>query len=110
MRSTLKLALLMALSIEVVNFWLIGYPAATHPLSKASQYPAVALQWDVLHLPGIILSDRIVFLREHPSACSVALWISGFLDTAILLAFLIWISRLALRALRKRSSPLTPAH
>ena len=106
----LKTALLAALPIEIVNFWIIGYPAGAHGLSSASQSAAVALQWDILHLPGIIASDRSVLLRTHPAACSMVLFAAGYLDTAILLAGVFWASRLALHVLRKLSSPMKHAH
>ncbi len=44
MRSNLKAVLLAALPIEVVNFWVVGYPAGANGLLSASQSAAVALQ------------------------------------------------------------------
>jgi hypothetical protein len=93
-----------------VNFWVIGYPAGASGLTSASQNAAVALQWYLLHLPGIIASDRSTFLRTHPVACSLVLFIAGFIDTSILLAAAIWATRLALRTLSKLSSPMKHAH
>lgn len=108
-RSILKTALFAALPIEIVNFWVIGYPAGANGLTSASQNAAVALQWYLLHLPGIIASDRSTLLRTHPAACSLVLIIAGFIDTVILLVFIIWAARLALRTLSKLSSPMKPA-
>ncbi len=68
MRSTLKAALLAAVPLEIVNFWVIGYPTAGGSLTMASQNAGIALEWDLLHLPGLIASDRILFLREHARA------------------------------------------
>lgn len=110
MRPTLKAALLAALPIEIVNFWVVGYPAGANSLTSANQTAGIALQWYVLHLPGVIASDRIPFLREHALTCSIMLWITGFLDTAILLAALISVTRLALHTLHKVSSPMKHAH
>lgn len=104
-----KAALLVALPIEIVNFWIIGYPAGASGLSSASQSAALALQWDLLHLPGIIASDRSIFLRTHPAACSLVLFVAGYLDTVILLAAILWAARLALHTLRKLSSPMKHA-
>ena len=103
--SKLKLALLVALPVEAVNFWVIGYPAGAHPISRLSQYPAVALQWYLLHLPGIIAIDRSVYLREHAALDSVVLFLAGYIDTVILFVAIRWLVRLARRALRKLSSP-----
>ncbi|MGA8741065.1 MAG: hypothetical protein WB561_07760 [Terracidiphilus sp.] len=110
MRSTLKVALFAALPIEIVNFWVVGYPAGASGLTSASQSAAVALQWYLLHLPGVIASDRITLLREHAFACSFVLFIVGYIDTVILLVAIIWSIRLARRTLRKLSSPLKHAH
>ena len=93
-----------------MNFWIIGYPAGAHGLSSASQSAAVALQWDLLHLPEYIAADRSLFLRTHPLACSFVLLATGFLDTAILLAAVFLAARLALHTLRKLSSPMKHAH
>jgi hypothetical protein len=106
----LKTALLAALPIEIVNFWVVGYPAGSNGLISASQNAAIALQWYLLHLPGVIASDRSIFLRTHPGACSIVLFIAGFIDTTILLALAIWAARLALRTLSKLSSPMKAAH
>ncbi len=109
-RSILKIAALAALSIEIINFWVVGYPTAEHSLTTINQNAAVALQWDVLHLPGLIAIDRIQLLREHAHACSIVFFISGYIDTAILLAALIFALRLVLDTLSKLSSPMKHAH
>lgn len=110
MRSTLKAALLAALPIEIVNFWVVGYPADTHSVSAASHYAPVALQWYLLHLPGIIASDRILLLREHAVVCSFVLLIVGYVDTVILIFAILWAVRLALNTLHRLSSPMKHAH
>jgi hypothetical protein len=101
----LRLALLISLPLEVVNFWVIGYPAGPHPISEAAHHPAVALQWYILHLPGIVIGDRSVYIREHHPIESAIFFTAGFLDTALLLLFLFWIAGLARRTFRKLSSP-----
>jgi hypothetical protein len=110
MRSILKAALLAALPIEIVNFWVIGYPAGSSGLASTSQSAALALQWYLFHLPGIIASDRSAFLRAHPTLQSFVLLLAGYLCTAIPLAAIFWIARLALHRLRKLSSPMKHAH
>ena len=109
-RSIIKAALIAALPIEILNFWVVGYPAGSNGLSGASQSAAVALQWYLLHLPGIIASDRSPFVRAHSVACSLVLFFAGYIDTVILLAAILWASRLALHTLRKLSSPMKHAH
>ena len=110
MRSTLRAALLAALPLEIVNFWVVGYPTAGSALTTANQNAGVALQWDVLHLPALIAIDRILFLRQHAIASSLAFFLAGYIDTAILLAALVGAVRLVLHTLRKLSSPMKQVH
>jgi len=110
MLSILKAAFISAVPLEVINFFVVGYPADPRSVSSASQYPAVALQWYVFHLPGIIASDRSAFLREHNRLDSVVLFAAGYIGTTIFLALVLWIVRLALAGLHKLSSPLKHAH
>jgi hypothetical protein len=105
-----KPALLLALPVEALNFWVIGYPADTHTLSATSQNAAIALQWYVIHLPGIILTDHSQFLRTHQFPCAIVFLLIGFINTTILLAVVFFAVRLALHALHKLSSPLRHAH
>jgi hypothetical protein len=109
-RSRLKLALIAAVPIEIINFFIVGYPADPRAVSSASQYPAVALQWYLLHLPGIIASDRSLFLRQHGRLDSLVLFLAGYIGTAIFLALFLWLIHLAISALHKLSSPLKHAH
>jgi hypothetical protein len=105
MRSVLRTACLWAVPLEVFNFWVVGYPAATHSLSSASQNAALALQWYVLHLPGIIVVDHSSFLRLHQWAYSPVLLLLGYLDTAVLILGILWLVGLAKRIVRRLSSP-----
>ena len=105
----LRLALALSLPVEAINYWVIGYPADTHSVTRAAQYAAVALQWYVLHLPGIIAGDRSIYLREHHPILAVILFLAGFIDTALLLFFVFWLARVARRTLRKLSSPMKQA-
>lgn len=110
MISTLKVALVFAAPMELVNFFVVGYPANPESVSNASQYPAVALQWYIFHLPGIVASDRSVFLREHGRLDSVVLFLAGYIGAAVFVAVIIWLAHLAHRAFHKLSSPLKHAH
>lgn len=110
MRLILKLAMFFALPTEAVNFWIIGYPSEEHTMSAFSHSAAVELEWYLLHLPGIILSDHSRFLRLHTAPCSLVFLVIGYIDTAILLVAVIGLVRLALHTLHKLSSPLRHAH
>lgn len=101
----LRLAFLLSLPLEVINFWVIGYPPGPHPIIEAAHHPAVALQWYLLHIPGILIGDRNVYIREHHAIESVVFFLAGLLDTALLLLLLFWILRLARGSLRRLSSP-----
>jgi hypothetical protein len=109
MKTSLRAALLAALPIEIVNYWVIGYPTAGDSITRAGRHAGIALQWDLLHLPALIAIDRISFLREHPHACPPIFLLAGYVDTVILLAALIWAVRLVRNTLRKLSSPMKPA-
>lgn len=104
-RPIIKTSLLAALPIEIINFWVVGYPAGSDGLSSSSQSSTLAVEWYLLHTPAVIASNFSPFLRSHAVICSVMFWIFGYIDTAILLAAILWIARLALRHLRKLSSP-----
>ena len=109
MRSIFRTAFLTAVPMEVFNFWVVGYPAGQHSISTLSQNAALALQWYVLHLPGIILLDHSPSLRPREWACSIVLLIFGFFDTAMLIALALWIVRLARSKAQTLSSPRSKA-
>jgi len=98
-------AFLVSLPLEAINYWVIGYPADTHSVSRAAQYAAVALQWYLLHLPGIIAGDHSVYLREHHPILAIVLFLTGLIDTALVILLILWLAGLARRTLRKLSSP-----
>jgi hypothetical protein len=106
----LRPALFLAFPIEALNFWGIGYPADHHTLSETGQNAAIALQWYVIHLPAIILTDHSQYLRTHEGPCTALFLLIGYIDTVMLLAIVIGAVRLAILGLRKLSSPLRHAH
>ena len=102
----LRLAFLIALPLEAINFWVVGYPAGGQSISRVAQYAAVALQWYIFHLPGIVVGDRSIYIREHHAIEFIVLFIAGLIDTALFVLFVLWLAGLARRTLRKLSSPL----
>jgi hypothetical protein len=110
MRFILRLAMFFALPTEVVNFWIIGYPAKEHTMSAFSHNAGVALQWYLLHLPALVFSDHSAYLRMHPVPDSLVFLIIGYIDTFLLFLAIIAMVRLAVRALHRLSSPLRHAH
>ena len=100
--STARLALLAAIPVEAANYWLVGYPADT---SFAGQSVILAVQWYVIHLPGVIALDRSHFLQHAHVIGSIVMLLCGWFDTALLITGLIYVWRLAGRVARKLSSP-----
>lgn len=105
MRSVFRTACVIAVPVEAINFWIIGYPAGSHSLAAALQSNFLALQWYVLHLPGIIVVDHSRYARLHDWASSLILLLFGFIDTALLFAFALWIARRTRRLNLRLSSP-----
>lgn len=103
--STATLALLAAMLIEAGNYWLVGYPANA---SFAGQSVILAVQWYVIHLPGVLALDRSPFLQHAHTMGSTVLFLSGWFDTALLITGLIYVWRLARRIADKLFSPQTP--
>ena len=110
MLSRVKLAFMAALPVEFLNFFLVGYPASPSSVSSASHVPAIALQWYLFHLPGLIASDRSLFLRQHARLDALVLFAAGYIGTALFLALVLWLGHLVGTALHKLSSPLKHAH
>lgn len=108
MKSPIKTALLTAFAVEGVNFCCltppidVGYPPGTHWYVNL-----IALEWIILHLPGLRLLDHYERLLGCHQANVVmgcrwvdvsVLFAYGYLDTALLLLVVIlgfqWISKL----------------
>jgi hypothetical protein len=109
-RSTTTPALVAALPIELANYFVIGYPAGAHLIVPAKWFAAVAAQWYVLHLPGLFALNRFAFLRNHVVLGSTVMLLSGYLDTALLLAVLIWPLQAALRCFNSLLWPPKAEH
>jgi hypothetical protein len=110
MRATTTLALVAALPLELVNYFFVGYPAGTHFAIRKDWFVAIAAQWYVLHLPGIFALNEFGFLRDFRSVGAIVLFLSGLLDTTLLLAVLIWPALMILRILRYPPLPLKPGN
>jgi hypothetical protein len=104
--STAKLAIAVALLIELVNYFVVGYPAGAHLAIRGSWSGVTAAQWYLLHLPGIFTLNEFRFLRAHSSLGSIVLFLSGWIDTALLLAACIWPVQLILRVFKRSPGPL----
>jgi hypothetical protein len=99
--STTTLAVAAALFIELANYFVVGYPAGAHLAVRKGWFGAIAAQWYLLHLPGIFAVNEVRFLRAYSSLGSIVLFLSGWLDTALLLAAFIWPVQLVLRVFRR---------
>ena len=99
--STTKLALAGALLLELANYFVVGYPAGAHLAVREGWFGAIAAQWYLLHLPGIFALNEVGSLRTYSSLGSIVIFLSGWLDTAVLLAACIWPVQLVLRIFRR---------
>ena len=111
MKWPIKTALLAALAIEAINFWLLAPPIDVgYPPGSPWYINLIGFQWVIVHLPGLRLLDWL----ERVSGCQqlnivmgcrrvdiFVLFVSGYLDTALLLIAVIfgfrWIPHLARR-------------
>jgi hypothetical protein len=103
--STTKLALAAALVLELANYFVVGYPAGAHLAVRKGWFGAIAAQWYLMHLPGIFALNEIRFLRTNRSLGSIVLFLSGWLDTTLLLAAFVGPVQLVLRVF---GTPLGP--
>ena len=110
-RSTATLALAAALLLELVNYFVIGYPAAgAHFAMSKGWFLAVAGQWYLLHLPGIFILNEFQFLRTYRILGAIVLFLCGWLDTALVLAACIWPAQMILRVCKRSIRPLRSEH
>jgi hypothetical protein len=96
--STTRLALAAALPVELVNFFVVGYPAGKHLSVPDGWFAVVAGQWYLLHLPGLFLVNEISFLRHSAFLAGACMFLSGYVETTLLLAAVILPLRLLLNA------------
>jgi hypothetical protein len=103
-QSTGVIALVAALPIEPVNFF-VAMPPLDIEMSPDAPWinQALALEWLVLHLPGILLMNALGPSNSTPLNFSV--WILfGYLDTALLLFAVILGMRAVVRLVAKHSA------
>jgi hypothetical protein len=104
-------ALLAALAVETINFWVLAPPIDVgYPPGTPWYINLIGFQWVILHLPGLRSLDWLerVFgcqQRNIVMGCRrvdiLVLFVSGYLDTALLLIAVVlgfrWIPLLARR-------------
>ncbi len=95
MIATTRLALFVAIPVESVNYWIVGYPTSAYIPSTNSWYIFVATQWYVLHFPGVYLLNWSQPLRDHHLPGSIVMFFAGYVDTALLIAAFIGLFRWA---------------
>ena len=99
MKPTVAIALLGALAVEAVNFAFLAPPIDVGYSPGTPWFvELIGSQWVILHLPGLLLRDRLerVFGRQQIEivmGCRQVdvsvLLVSGYLDTALLLFVLL---------------------
>jgi hypothetical protein len=101
-KSAVLWALLTAIPVELVNFWLAMPPLDVGLAPDAPWYANVlAGEWVILHLPGLRLASSIGMLDFGGPGLFILL-ASGYLDTALLIA----IGIHCFRWLRPRKRPI----
>jgi hypothetical protein len=85
MKRPILFALLLAIPVEVVNFFFLAFPIDVGLPEDASWLEKLAgSQWVILHLPGLRLLDW--FDRMGLSRLGIfAVFASGYLDTVLVL-------------------------
>src|ERR1700678_1054732 len=91
LKKRIILALVVAIPLELVNFFFLAFPIDVGLPDDAPWYAqALGAEWVLLHLPGLRLTS---WLDPYPSSpkIEIVVWmLSGYIDTAlVLLAFIL---------------------
>lgn len=104
MRKRVIIALVAALPIELVNFFLFPAPIDVGPAPDASLFERFMFtQWVLLHLPGMWLSDWFD-PDGRRGATDFIFLLSGYIDTALLILAVIYACGGLYRIFRRTSS------
>jgi len=99
--STAKRALVAAFPVELVNYFVVRYPAGNHLPVREDWFQAVAAQWYTFHLPGVFALNAFSVLRNVRFLTHAVLFLSGWIDTAILLFLILLLVELTLGIVRE---------
>jgi hypothetical protein len=103
MKRSVVTALIVALPVELVNFFVFPFPIDVGLPDNAGWFEKfIGLQWVILHWPGLWLTSRLD-PYEHLHLLFPVLLLSGYLDTALLFIAGIYTFRV-LHRLRKHSA------
>jgi hypothetical protein len=108
-------AFLLALPIELVNFYKFQFPLdVDYPPNMPWYIQAIDFQWLILHLPGLRSTDwfeKLSGCRQINAVmgCSrvdiSVLLVSGYLSTVLLLLIVIYGIRFFIHAAKSRTKP-----
>jgi len=99
--STAKRALVAALPLELVNYFVVGYPASSHLPVREELFQAVAAQWYMFHLPGVLTLNELGVLRNSRFLGHAVLFLSGWIDSAVLLVLIMLLVQVTLGVIRE---------
>jgi len=99
--STAKRALVAAIPLELLNYFVVGYPAGSHLRVREDWFQAVAAQWYTFHLPGVFALNEFDVLRNTHFLGHAVLFLSGWIDTAILLFVMILLVEVSIEIVRE---------
>jgi len=98
-----KRALLWAVAIEATNLFFLSFPLEGYSPDTPWYWKALGYQWLVLHYPGLLLLNH---LPETAASFYLALFITGYLDTALLLLGIYWLQRVFITKYRPRADQI----
>jgi len=107
-KSALPWGFVVAIPLELANFWLAMPPIDVGFAANTRWYEYVlAVEWVILHLPGLLVSGWFE-QRGLGRYDAFLLFACGYLDTALLIALGIVSFRFIRRIIKRRSRKLSP--
>jgi hypothetical protein len=103
-KSPIKFALIAAIPLEALNFWLVSFPLDVgFPPDTPWHVKLIPYQWLVLHWPGVWLLEPLIGTKFEKLAEVIFVGI-GYFDTVLLILVGILGVRLVRRVMQKYSA------
>jgi hypothetical protein len=86
LKKRIILALVVAIPLELVNFFFLAFPIDVGLPDDAPWYAqALGAEWVLLHLPGLRLTSWLDPYPSSPNIEAIVWMLSGYIDTALVL-------------------------
>jgi hypothetical protein len=110
-RLALIFALLVAIPVDALNFWVFPYPIDVGlPDDATLLEKLIGAQWVILHWPGLYLSDWFDSTSSPTWRTDFVLFVSGYFDTVLLIIAFFgvfwWLRHLVLKYFKSGTDPL----